>query len=131
MAKSSKAQVTKRREEVQKMIVSGAHYQTICKEMAEKWETSKRAIQDDIRLVNKEWQEAAEESKQLLRNKNKERLELLFHSAILKEQYKAALEIQKEINKLDGLYKEVETEEKQPEIIKIGRKSDLKVVGEE
>ena len=131
MSRSSKAQLVKRREEVQKMIVSGAHYQVICDEMSTKWETSKRAIQEDIRLVNKEWQEASEESKQLLRNKNKERLELLFHSAILKEQYKSALEIQKEINKLDGLYKEVEREEKAPEIINIGRKSDFKIVGEE
>lgn len=131
MSRSSKAQLIKRREEVQKMIVTGAHYQTICEELSKKWETSKRAIQEDIRLINKEWQESAEESKQLLQNKNKERLELLFHSAIMKEQFKTALEIQKEINKLDGLYKEVEKEDKIPEIIKIGRKSDLKVVGEE
>lgn len=131
MARASKIELIKRRQEVQQLIVQGTRYTDICDILSKKYETSRGSIENDIKLVYKEWQDKAEKPTQLLRNKNKERLEFLLNSAILKEQYKTALEIQKEINKIDGLYKEKEQEEKAPEIIRIGRRSDLKVVGDE
>lgn len=131
MARSNKIELIKRRQHVQKLLVQGVRYTDICESLAKEYKVSKRSIREDIKIVYKEWEDKAEEPTQLLRNKNKERLEFLLNSALMKEQYKTALEIQKEINKLDGLYKEKEEkEEKGPQIIRYGRKSELKVVGE-
>ena len=127
--RASKAELIKRRQEIQELLIQGHKKSFIVDRVAEQYKTSKRAIQEDIRLIAKEWAEAAPEESAELRNKYGERLEWLFCEAAGKGHIKVALEVQKEINKLNGLYKEKDTEtDKMPEFINIGRRSPLKVV---
>jgi hypothetical protein len=98
--------------------------------MSIKWETSKRAISEDMRSIAEEWAEKSSENTQLMRNKYEARLEMLFNRALLKDQIKSALEIQKEISKLNGLYKDSDDKNDElPKFVNVSRKNDLKVVG--
>lgn len=127
--RASKAELIKRRQEIQELLIQGHKNSFIVERMAEQYKTSARAIQEDIRLIAKEWAESNPQESQELRNKYAERLEWLFCEAAGKGHVKVALEVQKEINKLNGLYKETDTTEKSmPEFINIGRRSKLKVV---
>lgn len=127
--RSSNAELIKRRQEVQELLIQGHKKSFIVDRLAEQYKTSKRAIQEDIRFIAKEWAETAPTQTQEMRNMYAERLEWLFCEAAGKGHVKVALEVQKEINKLNGLYKVNEDhEEKMPEFINIGRRSQLKVV---
>ena len=56
---------------------------------------------------------------------------MLFNKALDAEQFKTALDVQKEINKIHGLYSEKESDEnKVPEFVKVTRRN-LAVVGED
>lgn len=122
--RATQAELIKRREEIQQLILRGVNSSDIVKDMAEKWDTSPRAISEDIRAIKKEWEVTAAENTQLMKNKYDQRLEMLFNKALSEGQYKTALEIQKEISKLNGLYKEKEADENQmPEIIRVKRRS--------
>lgn len=128
--RASKAELLKRRQEVQELIIQGHPKSFIVDRLAEQYKTSKRAIQEDMRLVAKDWQDKAPEESQLMRNRYEERLEWLFCEAAGKGHIKVALEVQKEIHKLNGLYKEKnEKEETIPQFINVSKRSDLKVVG--
>ena len=128
--RATKAELIKRREEIQQLILKGLNASDIMERMAEKWNTSERAIKEDLSWVAKQWEEQATESTQLMRNKYAERLELLFNRAWEDGHLKTCLEIQKEISKLNGMYKEKETDDaKLPEFVNISKKSELKVVG--
>lgn len=130
--RASRAQLTQRRKEIQELIIQGHTKTYIIDSMSEKWKTSKRAIQEDINIIGKEWAEKAPEETQKLRNKYEERLEWLFCEAAGNGQLKTALDIQKEIQKLNGVNKADEDEAtKIPEFINIGRRSSLKVVGDD
>lgn len=130
--RATNAELVKRREEIQTLILSGVSGVEIQEEMAKKWNTSKRAIADDIRYIGKEWEEQAPQKTQSMKNKYMDRLEMLLNKALQNDHIKTALEIQKEINKLNGLYSEKDQEKsKMPEFIPVKRASQLKVVGEE
>lgn len=127
--RASQAELVARREEIQELILEGHTNTFIVDRMAEKWKTSKRAIQEDIRLIGQQWLEKAQENTQKMRNRYEERLELMFKKAFALGQFKTALAIQQEIHKLNGLYKEKEdNKDNAPQIINIGRKSPLKMV---
>lgn len=127
--RASQAELVARREEIQELILEGHTRNFIVDRMAEKHKTSKRAIQEDIRLIGKMWQERMQETTQKMRNKYEERLELMFKKAFALGQFKTALAIQQEIHKINGLYKEKEdNKDEAPQIINIGRKSALKMV---
>lgn len=130
--RASKAQLIVRREEVQKLILQGHTHAEIV-EMAEKYfKTTKRAIQEDLRLIAKEWAKRAPEQMLTMRNKYADRLELLFNEAIGKGHVKVALAVQQEIHKLNGLYQQKEEQkDEMPKIVNIGRKSKLKVVSDD
>lgn len=132
MSKRSPAAIlVKRREEIQQLILEGFTGSHIVDTMSEKWKTTKRAIQEDLRQIGKDWAERAPEQTQKMRNQYADRLEMMFLSAIGKNNLKVALEIQKEIHKLSGLYAEKEKDQdKIPDFIQIGRRSPLKVVGD-
>lgn len=128
--RATQAELIKRREEIQELILSGATSNHIQDTMSVKWKTSKRAIAEDMRVLADEWAEKSVENTQLMRNKYEARLEMLFNKALIAGQIKSALEIQKELSKLNGLYKEKEQDaEKTPTFVNISRKGDLKVVG--
>lgn len=127
--RATQAELIKRREEIQQLIISGVNSSVIVKDMAKKWDTSPRAISEDIRNIKKQWELTATENTQLMKNKYDERLEMLFNKALSEGQYKTALEIQKEISKLNGLYKEKEEEaNKTPKLIRVKRRSAETVV---
>lgn len=129
--RASKAELTKRRNEIKKLLIEGHEKTFIVDRMADQFKTSQRAIQEDIRIIGKEWAEAAEKDTKELKTKFEERLEWLFCEAAGKGHVKVALEVQKEINKINGLYKEKEEhQEKIPEII-VSRRNQLKVVNGE
>lgn len=127
--RASQAELVARREEIQELILEGHTQQFIVDRMAEQWKTSKRAIQEDIRLIGKMWQEKVQETTQRMRNRYNERLELMFKKAFGMGQFKTALEIQKEIHKLNGLHSEKEEKKDEaPQIINVGRRSNLKMI---
>lgn len=129
--RATQAELIKRREEIQQLILKGVSGSDIQEQMSIKWETSKRAIADDMRSIAKEWEDKATETTQLMRNKYADRLEMLLNKALQEGHIKTALEVQKEIHKLNGMYKEKEAaEDKAPQFIKVSKRS-LKVVGEE
>jgi len=131
--RATQAELIKRREEIQQLILKGVSSIDIQEGMSKKWETSKRAIAEDIRAIGKEWEEKAAETTTLMRNKFADRLEMLLNKALAEGHIKTALEVQKEIHKLNGVYKEKETtEEVTPKFINISkRNAPLKVVGED
>lgn len=131
--RATQAELIKRREEIQQLILKGVSSIDIQAAMSKKWETSKRAIADDMRAIAKEWEEKASETTQLMRNKFADRLEMLLNKALEEGHIKTALEVQKEIHKLNGVYKEKETsEEVTPKFINVSkRSSSLKVVGQD
>jgi site-specific DNA-adenine methylase len=129
--RATQAELVARRQEIQQLILKGVNSQDIVENMVKKWETSKRAISEDIRAIHKEWQETAPAQTQANRNKYKDRLEMLFNKSLESGMLKTALDVQKEINKLDGLYAEKEKDEDNtPEFVKVTRRN-LSVVGED
>jgi hypothetical protein len=129
--RATQAELIARRQEIQQLILQGVNSQDIVDQMVKKWETSKRAISEDIRAIHKEWQETAPQETQEAKNKYLDRLEMLFNKALDAEQFKTALDVQKEINKIQGLYSEKENDEnKVPEFVKVTRRN-LAVVGED
>jgi hypothetical protein len=123
--KSNKATLIKRREDVQECILKGNTNTQICEILSEKWNTSIRAISEDIILIRKHWQEQEEENKNLNRNKFLQRLELMLASAIERKDLKTALAIQQEIHKLTGMYQETKTDEAPPKIINLSRREPV------
>lgn len=122
--RATQAELITRRQEIQQLILQGTNSSDIVENMSVKWKTSKRAISEDIRAINKEWQETVPEDTQTNKNKYMDRLEMLLNKALANDHIKTALEIQKEINKLSGLYNEKEKDENQiPEMIKVSRRS--------
>lgn len=129
--RASKAELETRREEIQQLIVNGTTNRAICQIMSEKYKTSKRAIQEDIRKIGKDWAESLTEDQKELRGLYQERLDMLFQAAIDDGNIRAALEVQKEIHKLNAIYhKNEEKADEAPKFINIGRKSPLKVVND-
>jgi hypothetical protein len=127
--RASKAELESRREEIQQLIVKGTTNKAICQMMSEKYKTSKRAIQEDIRKIGQEWAESLNENQKELKGLYEERLNMLFQAAIDDGNIRAALEVQKEIHKINAIYNDKdEKEDTAPKIINIGRKSTLKVV---
>lgn len=127
--RASQAELISRRQEIQGLILEGHTNQFIVDRMADKHKTSKRAIQEDIRAIGKDWSERSPEENQLMRNKYADRLKLLFNLAVSHGHVKIALEVQKEIHKLNGLYAEKEeNKDEMPKFIKIGKKNPLKIV---
>lgn len=127
--RASKAELLQRRQKVQEYILHGHNNQFIIDTLSEEFKTSKRAIQEDIRIIGKEWKEKDPDIIQQKRNMYYDRLQLLFNEAFGKGHIKVALEVQKEIHKLDGIYQdEKEDKDTMPKFVNIGRKSPLKVV---
>jgi hypothetical protein len=108
--RSSKAELVKRREEVQDYLLKGYNHSEIQEILYIKYKTSKRAIADDIRDIATAWKEQEDASRIENRNKFLARLELMFNKALADGHMKNALEIQKEIHKLNGLYNETASE---------------------
>lgn len=127
--RANKAELIKRREEVQELILHGHNHQFIVDRLSEQYKTSKRAIQEDIRLIGKQWEEKEPEIRQQKRNMYADRLQLMFSHAFGAGNMKQALEIQKEIHKLDGVYNEAEgNEDNMPKIVNFVKKKPLAVV---
>jgi hypothetical protein len=126
--KSTKAELIKRREEVQDLILAGHMPSDINTIISEKYGVKKRVVSEDIKEVGKAWEAKADESKQLSRNKFLDRLEHMFQVALSNGNIKNALEIQKEINKISGLYQETKTENTPPQFITLKAREPLSVV---
>lgn len=124
MAKPTKAQITRRREEVQMLLIDGWSARRIREELSKKHRCSPRSIAEDIRLINKEWEAAADVNKKQARNKYLDRLEHMFETALSSDNLKQALDIQKEINRLSGLYNNDEAAQELPKFISIKSKDD-------
>ena len=130
--RATQAELIKRREEIQELILKGTSSTKIQELMSEKWDTSKRAISEDLKAIAKDWESKTTETSQLMRNKYADRLEMLFNRALQEGHIKTALEIQKEVHKLNALYAEKDVDsEKLPEFINIAKKGELKVVGDD
>jgi hypothetical protein len=126
--KSTKAELIKRREEVQSLILAGHMPTEISSIISTKYNVKKRVVSEDMREVAKAWEAKADESKQLSRNKFLDRLEHMFQVALQAGNIKNALEIQKEINKISGLYQESKSENTAPQFITLKSRDALTVV---
>lgn len=132
MSRATQAELIQRRKEIQELILQGVNSVDIQESMSVKWKTSKRAISDDIRQISKDWQETEKEESHLMKTKYMARLEMLLNRALANDHIKTALDIQKEIHKLNGLYEGAEKDENSmPKFIRVGKRSDLKVVGDD
>jgi len=130
--RASRAQLIARREQIQRLILQGHTYNQIVEIAEKEFKTSKRAIQEDLTLIGKEWAARAPEKMLTMRNKYADRLELLFYEAIGKGQVKAALAVQQEIHKLNGIYSVADEKKSElPTIINVGVKSKLKIVNDD
>jgi hypothetical protein len=130
--RATQAELIARRQEIQQLILQGVNSTKIVENMAKKWKTSKRAISEDIRAISREWQETNPQETQAMKNKYMDRLEMLLNRALANDHIKTALEIQKEINKLNGLYNEKEKDENQvPEMIRVKKRSSKLVEPDE
>ena len=128
MSRATQAELIKRRQEIQQLILKGVNSTEIVNTMSVKWKTSKRAIAEDMRYIAREWKETVPQETQAMKNKYMDRLEMLLNKALENDHIKTALEIQKEINKLNGLYNEKEKEENQmPELIRVTKRSQKDV----
>jgi hypothetical protein len=127
--RATNAELAARRKEIQELIIRGVNSRDIKDQMAAKYNTSRRAIAEDLRVIAKEWESVGEESRVLNRNKALDRLQMLYNMALEKEKIGDSLNILKEIHKLEGLYEEKEKEEnKIPDFVKIGVVAPLKKV---
>lgn len=115
--KSTKGELIMRREFVQDLMLKGHSPQEICSIVSEKYAIKKRVVTEDMQQVAKSWAVRAEESRPLTRNKYLDRLELIFNTALAAGNLKQALETQKEINKISGLYQETKAAETPPQFI--------------
>lgn len=131
--RSTYAELQARRKEIQDLILRGVRAVDIKESMAAKYNTSARAIAEDLRAIYKEWEDQAEETRVLNRNKAIDRLQLLYTMALENNKVNDALNILKEIHKLEGLHENKEKEEtKIPEFVQIGvKKPKLKAVGDD
>jgi hypothetical protein len=126
--KSTKGELIMRREFVQDLMLKGHTQTEISTIVSEKYGIKKRVVLEDIREVTKSWASKAEESRPLMKNKFLDRLELMFATALTAGNIKSALEIQKEINKISGLYQETQSETQAPQFITIKPRESLSVV---
>lgn len=126
--KSTKGELIMRREFVQDLMVKGHTQTEITTIVSEKYGIKKRVVLEDIREVTKAWASKSEESKPLVRNKFLDRLEHMFNVALNAGNIKNALEIQKEINKISGLYQEVKADNQPPQFITLKPRDGLSVV---
>lgn len=125
--KSTKSELIMRREFVQDLMLKGHMQSEICSIVSEKYSIKKRVVLEDIREISKAWASKADESKPLIRNKFLDRLEQMFQTAFSAGNLKNALEIQKEINKISGLYQESQAEQQPPQFITV-KARELSVV---
>lgn len=126
--KSTKGELIMRREFVMDLMLKGHTPTEISTITSEKYQIKKRVVTEDMREVAKSWANRAEESKPLTRNKYLDRLEMMLQTALNDGNLKTALEIQKEINKVSGLYHEAKADTVPPQFITIKPREALAVV---
>ncbi len=126
--RSTKAEIIVRREEIQQLIIKGYKNTEIRRNMADKYNTTERVIADDMRDIATEWQEKDADTKHFLRNKYIDRLEYMYNLAMENSKLRDALDIQKEINRVQNVYAEDVTAKEKPKFISLSKKN-LKAVG--
>lgn len=130
--RATTAELTQRRKEIQDLIIRGVRNIEIQEKMSAKWNTSKRAIYEDIRAIGKEWEAQGEQNRVMNRNKAIDRLQDLYQMALANEKVNDALNILRELHKIEGLHDHKEKEEnKIPEFVKIGVVKPLKAAGDD
>jgi hypothetical protein len=106
--------------EVMNLMLKGWREPEIVEHLQRKWSIKSEVnIRRYIQAAFKEWVRNEAKNNSALREKYLDRLEMLFRSAVEKEHIKIALEVQKEINELSGMYIETKDERNAPEIITI------------
>lgn len=126
--KSTKGELIMRREAVQELMLQGKTPTEISSIISEKYQIKKRVVVADMHEIAKAWAAKEDETRPLIRNKFLERLEHLFKIALEAGNLKNALEVQKEINKISGLYTETASKEEPPKFITLKAREGLSVV---
>lgn len=126
--KSTKGELLMRREAVQELMLQGKTPTEISTIISEKYKIKKRLVVADMNEIAKSWAAKEDETRPLIRNKFLERLEHLFKIALEAGNLKNALEVQKEINKISGLYNEATSKEEPPKFITLKARDGLSVV---
>jgi len=134
MARVSKKERYMRLIFIQKFVLKGYSTPSIVAEIGPKWNISESTCRQYIKDAKDEWYKETF-PKELAKTKKRygHRLELLLNEAWEAKQFKTVLEIQKEINKIDGLYDETKPKKKMPDtiIIREGQPPPLKAVGKD
>jgi hypothetical protein len=112
MAKGTDIQVFNRIKELEKMLLEGVSYNDILIYSDENWGLKEGQTREYIRRVYSKWQEIAEKDRVDNFNKAIQREEKMYNEAVKSDDPKLALEIQKDLNKLKGLYVEQIAEKK-------------------
>ena len=126
--KSTKGELIMRREAVQELMLQGKTPTEISTIISEKYGIKKRVVVGDMHEIAKMWAAKEDETRPLIRNKYLDRLEHLFKIALEAGNLKNALEVQKEINKISGLYAEKPANDQPPQFVTLKPRDGLSVV---
>lgn len=100
----TKMELYMRKVNIERMLVKGYSENEIVDEMSQAWSCTKANVRHYVKEIRKEWLEIDKADPQELRHKYLLRLEMMFKIAWEANHLKASLEIQKEINRLTGMY---------------------------
>lgn len=103
--RTEKNVLTKRRAEIMQMIIQGATLREVWKYVDEKtnWGVSERTVRRYYKAAEKEFVKSANVDVEKEMGKSLERLNYLFARTVHLQDYKGALQVQREINELLGL----------------------------
>lgn len=101
---ANKVELEKRLDEVEKLLLQDALYSQIVRYTANRWGIKSRQTDTYISKVYKRWKQRTEPDRKNLWNKAVNKYKVMFQEANSEGDLHHKIEIQKEINKLQGLY---------------------------
>lgn len=111
-----------RKIEIERMLIKGYLESEIIDQMSQQWSCTKANVRHYIKEIRKDWIATAKADPSELRHKYLLRLEHMFRIAWEAVHLKASLEIQKEINRLTGMYSNESGDPNTVEVITISER---------
>lgn len=104
MPKSNNAEIEARVTQVYNLLAVGADRPEICQYASQHWGVSDRQAGRYIQRANEKFAEEGQAERTVERGKARKRLNELYKSLLRIQDYKGALNVQRELNKLYALY---------------------------
>lgn len=122
MAKATKLEMLERERIIIELMAEGVSKTDICEKLANQYKISPRSVETQYYQIVGSMQQLVDEKKGELRANLMARQEEIFKRSMKDAKYKTALDATVAQAKLGGLYENVASEPKQPEIITIKEK---------